>query len=403
MNSYGSTHEAQQAPPECQLSQLTRPNERFPNGSAIRFVGNLSPEASFFATGNPVTDNEDQRTKVGVWLVAPQPTSAPHGGTTTSTEEQHDLPLPNPFEFQRLFLHIQRGWMSVLPPERDLGLMVSLYFTKFDPIFPIIHGENLEDLEDAECLALKQCICLIASLDPCMKTHLRLTHMESVMSQREFRSRIAETLKSIIYTGIIRNKMILLQITTSLAFYVDEPCSSEIASSYCAQAVEISQTLGLHVSYPDESKNLEKSHRLFWCVWALDRLNAATNGRPTLIHERDTGGQLLNFVPERLPSFRLFLRICKLLDEVISQYRPRPVFHADLSRRVVPDFESLVCEVGATDLTSSLMGECQFLFIHGRMLYIRCPIADIQKPHPSFVRDFIPFRPDSWMPTTNSV
>lgn len=360
MNGYGSIHET------LPLSQLARPNERFPNGSAIRFVGNLSPEASFFAGGNPVADNEDQRTKVGVWLVARQPTSAPHGDITTTTEEQHDsafLPLLDPFEFQSIFLHHQRRWMSVLPPERELGLMVNLYFTKFDPIFPIIHGENIEELEDAECLALKQCICLIASLDPSMKPHLRLTHMEGVMSQREFRSRIAETLKSIIYTGIVPSKMTLLQITALLAFFVDEPSSSEISSYYCAQAVEISQTLGLHVSYPDESESLEKSHRLFWCVWALDRLNAATNGRPTLIHERDTGEQLLNFVPESLPSFRLFLRICKLLDEVISQYRPRPVFHADLSRRVVPDFESLVCEVGATDVSSSLMGECYFLFI----------------------------------------
>jgi hypothetical protein len=133
--------------------------------------------------------------------------------------------------------------------------------------------------------------------------------------------------------------------------------------------VEISQTLGLHVSYPDETESLEKSHRLFWCIWALDRLNAATNGRPTLIHEQDIGEQLLSFVPAHLPAFRLFLRICRLLDEVISQYRPRPMLCINVSRRAIPDFESLVCEAGATEVDTPSIG---------KLLYLDLPLMSLR-------------------------
>ncbi|KAE8329810.1 hypothetical protein BDV39DRAFT_213614 [Aspergillus sergii] len=372
-NSHSTIRETQPLS-ESQVSPSSRPNKRLSDSSAIRFIGNLSPEASFFATGNTVTDSEDHRTKVGVWLVARQTTSTHHQDATTNTEDNHAstfFPLSNPYELQNLFLLLQKEWMSVLPPEHEFSILFNLYFAKFDPIFPIVHGENLEELDNPERSALKQCICLIASLDPSMKSYLRLAHSEGVLSQRQFRSRIAETLKSTLYMGIIRNKTILLQITALLAFFVNEPSSSEISSHFTAQAVERSQTLGLHVSYPDESEGLEKSHRLFWCIWALDRLNAATNGRPTLINEQDTGEQLLNFVPEHLPSFRLFIRICKFLDEVISYYRPRPVLHTDLSRSIVPDFESLVCEAAAAEVSSSLMASLEIFYLSVRILACR--------------------------------
>lgn len=344
---------------ETRLPDSFRLNERLLDSSAARFVGNLSPEASFFATGNQISENDGQRTKVGVWLVARQSASEQQQDAIANIDEQHSpvfFPLPNPFHIQTIFPHIQTEGMSVLPPEHEFNLMFNLYYSKFDPIFPIIHDENFDVLEDVEASALKQCICLIASLDPSMSSHLRLAHIEGVINQTEFRSHIAGTLRSILHAGIIRDKVVLLQITALLALFVSGPSFSEISSYYCAQAVEIAQTLGLHVSYPDENESLEKSHRLFWCIWALDRLNAATNGRPILIHEQDIGEQLLRFVPEYFPAFRLFLHICRLLDEVISHYRPRPSPSIDIPRQTIPDFESLVCEAAATELDTPLIG-----------------------------------------------
>lgn len=343
-------------PPENQPSLSSPSKDQTFTGSDIRFVGNLSLEASFFATESYATDNEGPSTSINFWLVPSQPLLLRLQHATFDTDRGQNaavLPISDSHDLQSVSLPLQKAWMSVLPSDGDLDAMSTLYFTKFDPIFPIIYGENIDDRKDAEATAIKQCICLVASLDPSMKPHLKLADSERIMSPMQFRSRLAEALKSVLQTDTIRNKMILLQITSLLAFHVDEPSSSEISSHYCAQAVEISQTLGLHAPYSRESQGLEKSHRLFWCIWALDRLNAVMNGRPTLINEQDTGEQLLSFVPD-LPPFRLFLRICKLLDEVISQYRPRPKFHLDLSR-VIPDFESLVCEVNAAELSSQLM------------------------------------------------
>ncbi|KAJ5715899.1 uncharacterized protein N7483_013080 [Penicillium malachiteum] len=349
-------------------------NERLFDSSAARFVGNLSLEASFFATGNQTSENDGQRTNIGVWLVARPSTLEQQQDAIANVDEQH-IPifpsLSNRFHIQSIFPHIQTEGMPGLPPENEFNLMLNLYYSKFDPIFPIIHDENFETLEDVEASALKQCICLIVSLDPSMRSHLKLAHIEGAINQTEFRSHIAGILRSILHAGIIHNKLVLLQITALLAFFVNGPSSSEISSHYCAQAVEIAQTLGLHVSYPNESESLEKSHRLFWCIWALDRLNAATNGRPILIHEQDIGEQLLRFVPEHLPAFRLFLHICKLLDEVISQYRPRPSPSINIPRQIIPDFESLVCEAVATEVDTPLIASLEIFYLAIRILGCR--------------------------------
>ncbi|KAJ5757148.1 uncharacterized protein N7511_007330 [Penicillium nucicola] len=373
VNGYASVPESQTLS-EDGICHAPEQAERPPESSRNRFVGNLSPEAFFFATGNQAVDSDDQRTNVGVWLVSRQPALEKHQDTTLGIDDHGQsttyasLPLPSSFNLQGMFPQLQKQWISVLPPDYEFKLMSNIYFSKFDPIFPVIHGDNIEELEDIESLTLKQCICLVASLDPSMKPHLRLAHTDGVISQLQFCSRIAETLKSILHTGIIRDKMLLLQITALLAFFVDKPSSSEISSYYCAQAVEISQTLGLHVSRPGETEALEKSHRLFWCIWALDRLNAATNGRPTLIHERDIGEQILAFVPEHLPCFRLFLRICKFLDDVISQYRPRPVLHSNVGEMPVPDYESLVCETAATTVDTPLIASMEIFYLAVRIL-----------------------------------
>ncbi|POR34953.1 hypothetical protein TPAR_04865 [Tolypocladium paradoxum] len=332
-------------------------NERVSEDNHLRFVGNLSPEASFLATRNRAARGDDQRAEVGVWLGhqidRPAATDG-HLGAKSNAEEQID-PTPIPLSTAG-DLQMHRECMSVLPLEDEFGLISNVFFSKFDPIFPILYEEDFEQLEEAEALALKQCICLIAALDPSLKSHLRF-HTDTVMSQTEFRSRIAKALEFSLYMGLIRDKMVLLQVSTLLAFYVGKSGSSEISSHYCAQAVQLSQTLGLHLGWPDEGKNTGKSHRIFWCVWTLDRLNAATNGRPTLIQGQDMDERVFSSISEQIPSFRLFILICRFLDQVIAQYRPRATLEGKSTGAVVPEFEGLVREARATEVSSPIMGE----------------------------------------------
>jgi len=53
-------------------------------------------------------------------------------------------------------------------------------------------------------------------------------------------------------------------------------------------------------------------------------MNAAFNGRPVLMHERDLRKDLTCCFEEQEPCFRVFLKVIELLDKVIDLYRPLP-------------------------------------------------------------------------------
>ncbi|KAJ5414322.1 hypothetical protein N7509_000949 [Penicillium cosmopolitanum] len=124
---------------ETRLPDSFRLNERLLDSSAARFVGNLSPEASFFATGNQISENDGQRTKVGVWLVARQSASEQQQDAIANIDEQHSpvfFPLPNPFHIQTIFPHIQTEGMSVLPLNTSLTSCSTFITLSLIPYFP---------------------------------------------------------------------------------------------------------------------------------------------------------------------------------------------------------------------------------------------------------------------------
>ena len=351
-------------------SPLTRPGAYRTDGRAVskvsddaylRFVGDLSPEASFLAAA-PQENGGSSKSRladVGVWL-GQKSEEHPQPGASDPSRAADQVSPSQPLGLnclQQLTSHLREECMAVLPPPYELTLMTELYYKKIDPLFPILHGENTEDYSTIEAVALKQCVCLQAALDPSLKRHLRLPHTERILSPIDFRSCLAGAVKQSLDMGFIRDKVVLLQVCASMAFFVDKPSCSEVSTYYSAQAVHHSQTLGLHLGWPDDSAKAEKSRRIFWCVWILDRLNAATNGRPVLIHSRDMDKRIMDSVTEQIPSFRLLIRISKFLDDVISQYRPHSGPGSQHEVQENPTFEDLVCETDATGTVDTLLGK----------------------------------------------
>lgn len=233
---------------------------------------------------------------------------------------------------------------------------MSLYYAKVDPVFPILWEESLDAYSPSEAVVLKQCICLVAALDPKTRKHLRLPHKERILSPSEFRAYIAAAVKQSLDMGFISDNVVLLQVCTLMAFYADRANCSEVSAYYVSQAVHHTQTLGLHLGWPDDGTGAEKSRRIFWCIWVLDRLNAATNGRPVLLHRQDIDISLLETCAGQTPPFRLLIRTTQFLDSVISRYRPHSTAGAVVADESLT-FEDLVREAKAQDVASALLGE----------------------------------------------
>lgn len=89
----------------------------------------------------------------------------------------------------------------------------------------------------------------------------------------------------------------------------------------------------------------------------MDRMNAAFNGRPVSMHERDLRKDLEHCFERQEPCFRLFLEVIVLLDKVIDLYRP--VAHSGDAPALTwdfPDFEDVVLKCGSSQIGTTALG-----------------------------------------------
>lgn len=158
----------------------------------LRFVGDLSPEASFLTGGAQEHRNSSasRHADVGVWL-GQKPDDQAHVTDQGHPVREGNALLSRPVGLtclQTFASQLRQECMAVLPPAYEFKLISELYYKKIDPLFPILHGEVLEEHNIMEAVALKQCICLSAALDPSLRGHLRLPHTERILSQIDFRA-----------------------------------------------------------------------------------------------------------------------------------------------------------------------------------------------------------------------
>lgn len=345
-----------------------------PSNAHVRFVASLSPESAFIIN-KPHQAGSDSisRHGVGLWLgqdeeVTQEAASVANDQTFLNVPRQ----VLDGLSGQTLLLSIlrpalRRECLAVIPPEHELGLLSDLFYTKIDPTFPLLKDEPWEKHGDIETVTLKQCICLVASSDPAMRPHLRLPHHDGVLLQLEFRARIAAAVKQTLDLGFIADKIVLLQVCTLMSMYTDDQDFGVLSTHYCAQAIHYEQTLGFHVGWPDDKAGGERSRRIFWCVWVLDRLNAATNGRPTVIHRNDADKKVIDSISDQSPSFKLLIHIAQLLEHTISLYRP-----SELARKKNPDtFEELIEMASAQNLSSSLLASLELFYLPAVILQDR--------------------------------
>jgi hypothetical protein len=84
-------------------------------------------------------------------------------------------------------------------------------------------------------------------------------------------------------------------------------------------------------------------------------MNAAFNGRPVLMHDRDVRQDLMSCFEQQTPTFRLVLEVIKLLDEIIDLYRPTAL-GSDEFDMPYTSFEELVTKCHAESIRYSAIG-----------------------------------------------
>jgi hypothetical protein len=149
---------------------------------------------------------------------------------------------------------------------------------------------------------------------------------------------------------------VLIQVLALLSFFTQLSDNRHSSAELTARAISYAHTVGLHLQTNTSRKDHIYVTRLFCCIWALDRLNAAFHGRPVLMHERDFGRNLESCFQQQEGCFQLLLRTVSLLDKVIELYRPTADGSEVSWESDFPTFEELLLTSGALRVKSNLLG-----------------------------------------------
>ncbi|KAK0721371.1 hypothetical protein B0T21DRAFT_386251 [Apiosordaria backusii] len=249
---------------------------------------------------------------------------------------------------------------AVLPTESEWLFMRDMYLRKIQPIFPIFDRETLIDLPQEKSVreAIQAAVCLAISTDP--EVHGRLTlGSRSQDGKGWVRESVdyedySQALANFINTRIKSRELPLiynLQVMgiTCLYWQPEEVNERSAPLNLFGNLVSIAASHGVHLELQgkghlasDQRNPPGSGKRLFKCIYALDRLLAAFSGRPVMFHNDDLMDQP-KADPDDPPSFRLFMSLIHVLDQVVEMYRPRPtVTYID-----IPVYEQMALDVGA--------------------------------------------------------
>lgn len=340
------------------------PSITTPNAQSSRFIGDLNPESMFVeATGSASIRETSQKGDVGIWLSSAEGAASQGSQLVTSR--------PPPIMDQFLLPFVREHCLSCLPPEKDYRKLKHVFLQKIHPIFPVIPEAALTgSSESPSDIVLRQLVCLAAAPDPTMAQHLRLKNRGSdVISCQDFMQSLSSAVRAILETSVIPDRVLHVRALVMLSLYT-QPSSTEEAdlpAQLGGRAIHHIQTLGLHL-LRYESDNGEDFETLFCAVWALDRINAASYGRPCIMHERDIGANLDRCIKRRPPCFRLLLSVCQWLDQVIELYRPGASAEASGLEKIayidLPVLEAMIVNADALKVPTSLIGQSHLKYTH---------------------------------------
>lgn len=326
------------------------PNPSQTERVSTRFVGDLNPEAVFLdrASEGPPTTRHD----IGVWLEQ-------RNGDATDGKETGSINIggragpPNASAYS-----LKEPYSIILAPA-DEAALIDIYFLRVNIVLPIlVEADFREELHHSRVpKPLVHAVLLTAAKDTRAKPHLRVLNPSRVLCTRDFSKMLYSSIVGDLRSNPRYDKLSLIRILTLISLHSEGPDGAEDASMHLAQAIHHSHTIGLQIARGPASSSDVSRAKLFWCIWTLDKLNASTNGRPVMMFDQDIS--VPDFTSdignEADKPFKIWLRVARLLNEVIALYRPFAPAYSTGWEHTFPGFEDIVAEFEAWSMNSTTL------------------------------------------------
>lgn len=342
----------EQESPRPSTGQLEAPSRSGgePHAKTQRFIGDLNPEARFLERSD-VPDSRGDGMPKGIWvdredwenLMRERNVGVPKDGVLRPLEE--------------------RGSAGSQPNRliraEDKAALVDIYFRRVHPVLPLIEEDEFRKNYDEGTVpfAFVHAICLVAGKDNSAESLLRFETSTTLVSPREFAKTLYLSALQALTPASVPDKLTRIRTLALLSLHLEGSDGCEDASLHLAQAMHYSQTMGLHLGNHGTRTDADgvPMKRLFWVLWTLDRLHAATSGRPVVMHERDIAISTLGPRESGFPAFDVWLRIAEMLDKTIDYYRPGCPASSTGWETGFPGFEELVDQAHAWHLPTDTL------------------------------------------------
>ena len=253
------------------------------------------------------------------------------------------------------------------PHSAVLGPLIDIYFKKIHPILPLLDEDDFRQNHAGGIVPepLVHAMCLVAAKDPEAEPHLKLSDSPATIPPREFCTILHGSVTAALRVPVRFEKITLIRILALTSLHSEGPDGAEEASLWLSQALHYGQTFGIHLgqqaAVPVGNDLVMK--RLFWSLWALDRVSSATNGRPIVMSDEDIAIEPFAPGESGYPAFEAWLKICRILNKIIAFYRPTNDMSATGWEDPFPHLEGIIDEVGGWQLSASILATIHLFYL----------------------------------------
>lgn len=321
-----------------------------------RFFSDLHPEATFLSRSDPGGEHDHRpNDDIGVWVDKREWEALLRHKDVATAENGSGITAA-----------VTTGSRTDQKPHSTaVRPLLDVYFRKINPILPLLdEPEFRHQYEDGVVPApLVHALCLVAAKDAEAERHLRLCQSPSALPPREFCSGLHACVMGALRAPVRYDKVTLIKILALASMHNEGADVEEEASMLLSQALHHAQTLGIHLGQHSSSPADLAMKRLFWSLYALDRLNSTMNGRPIIMSDIDIAIEPFAPGESGFPAFEAWLRITDVLNKIIAFYRPHVSTDVTGWEDRYPGLEEILDEVGGWQLEPSVHATIHLFYL----------------------------------------
>ncbi|GAM38810.1 hypothetical protein TCE0_033r09851 [Talaromyces pinophilus] len=205
---------------------------------------------------------------------------------TTLDDRPHDLPEEADLKQAEMDLLRKKGAFS-LPPLFVQKALLDAYFRWIFPMQQILDRKQfLDDFEAGRAsIVLLQALFFVATT--CCDEDIIKANWGS---RRSAQLTLYQRVKALYDADCEQNRVTVIQVLFLMTFWWGSPTEEKDCSHWLAAAVRLAQANGMHRSTKNSPLSLKDQKlwkRIWWTFYVRDRFDAASLGRPMLIHDDD--------------------------------------------------------------------------------------------------------------------